>query len=376
MNPFAQTYSCRDRVELGEVTFKVLILLGMNSKFLLTGLLLAGGLLTTTLRAQLLSLPGEDNLMGNDPACYFCNPGVQNRSQSKGVELRHEYQSGFQLTSDRDPSDGAPREVALLEQTTFKFKIPVINSPSLKVLLGYEWDTEKFRFDDENLVGGDPIWRHLDERRLKTNKLSLYVTKSWNDRYYSSIRLRLSLNGDYDGLMDFDSPYRTYSAIVGIGKKVTDYEEWAAGITLSVNQVRTIPVPFFAYNKTWNEKWGIETALPGQAFVRRNVGPNNAFLLGAEFHSKFYALDWSDGPAANPDFQPTFLRYNGFRAVLHYEHRLSKWFWIYGQGGVYLPGQSRFNPIDDVAAEIDLDVGTRPLFRLGLFLAPPEEMLR
>jgi hypothetical protein len=205
------------------------------------------------------------------------------------------------------------------------------------------------------------------------------MTKSWNDRLYSSMRLRLSLNGDYKGWMDFDSPYRTYSAIFGLGKKVTDYEEWAVGITLSSNQVRTIPVPFFAYNRTWNEKWGIETALPGRAFLRRNCGRDNAIMIGAEYHSKFYALNWTDdpgGPTLNSEFEPTFLRYNGFRTVVHYEHRLSKWFWIYTQAGAYLPWQTRFNDIADVDREITLDVGMRPLFRLGLFLAPPAEMLR
>ena len=347
----------------------------MNTKSLLTSLLLTG-CTALPLWGQFV-LPGEDNLMGGDPACNFCTPGVLNRSQSKGVELRQELQAGFRLTSERDAADAPEREVSLLEQTTFKFKIPIINSLSLKFLLGYEWDTEKFRFDEVGLASSDPIWRHINERRLKTNKISLYATKRWNDRYYSSVRLRISLNGDYDGLIDFDQPYRTYSAIFAMGKKVTDYLEWAAGLTISSNQVRTIPVPFFAYNRTWNERWGLETALPGQAFVRRNIGRDNALMLGAEYHSKFYALNWTDdGPVPTPGFEPTFLRYNGFRAVLHYEHRLSKWFWAYMQSGVYLPWQTRFNPIDDVDTEIELDAGTRPVLRVGLFLAPPKELIR
>jgi hypothetical protein len=354
-------------------------LLGMKTPLLTTSLLLliCSGLFTPLRGQQVLLLPGEDNLFGGDPTCNFCTPGVHNRSQSKGVELRQEIQAGFRLASERDAADAPERRVAFLEQTTFKFKIPLINSLKIKMLLGYEWDTEKFRFEPEGLVGGHPVWRHLDERRLKTNKLSFYLTRSWNDRYYTSVRLRLSLNGDYQGLMDFDSPYRTYSAIFALGKKVTDYMEWAAGFTVSSNQVRTIPVPFFAFNRTWNERWGIETVLPGQAFVRRNIGRNNAIMLGAEFHSKFYTLNWTDdGPRPNPGFEPTFLRYNGFRTVLHYEHRLSKWFWAYAQGGLYLPWQTRFNPIADVEAEIDLDAGTRPLLRVGLFLAPPRELIR
>ena len=312
-----------------------------------------------------------------DDQPVFSRPGVRYRSQSRGVSIRYETQPKFSWDGDGAVT-GGKQQVTHLEQFTFKFKVPLLNKPQTKVLLGYEWDTEKYFFDNPGTGAGQEqtLFQLLDERRLKANKLSAYLTHSWDERFYTSGRFRMSLNGDYQGLIDFASIYRTYSGAVLLGKKVDENTEWGVGITYSSNKARQIALPFFVFNQTFNERWGVQTALPGQAYLRRNVGARmvNTFLLGATFDSRYYALN-TDGRRFDQLGQ-FFLRNNGIRAMLQYEHNFTKWTWVFAQGGYYFPVQTRFNPATDIDLDLETTVGGRPFFRVGVFLAPPKELIK
>ncbi|NJB86036.1 hypothetical protein GGR26_001804 [Lewinella marina] len=342
--------------------------------FLLALLLL---LFTAPAAAQIELEQGNLEVLTDDHPVWS-RPGVRYRSQSRGVAIRYETQPQFAWKAG-EGLKGGKQTVTHLEQFTFKFKIPLLNTPQNKLLLGYEWDTEKYFFSDpyRGFERQPTLFQLLDERRLKANKLSAYFTHSWDERFYTSARLRMSLNGDYQGLIDFGSIYRTYSAAAVYGKKVSPDEEWAVGITYSNNKARQIALPFFVYNRTFNPHWGIQTALPGQAYLRRNVGKElmNTFLLGATFDSRYYALNTEDRGNFS-ELGQFFLRNNGVRAMLQYEHNLSAWVWAFGQAGYYLPVNTRFNPASDIDLDLETTVEARPFFRVGVFLAPPKEFIK
>ncbi|MEM9836555.1 MAG: hypothetical protein AAF828_08640 [Bacteroidota bacterium] len=341
-----------------------------------------------TLMAQINvpSLEAENvsdlNFLGSqDCKSVYCKPGVRNRSQSRGLVFRYERQGGFNWSMNNAQLEGTEQRVRFLEQLTFKFKVPVINQPSFKFLLGYEWDSEKYFFDNLDPIreGVPPtMWQLLNERRLKSTKLSAYASKSWDDKFYSTFRIRLSLNGDYDGLLDFGEDYRTYSAGAGFGKKVSEDEEWGVGITFSTNKARTVVIPFFLYNKTWNDRWGLESALPAQVFLRHNINGDirNALLIGAKFDSRFYAINSLGDAGRYENLDRFFLRNNGIRTQIHYEHNLGSWFWLYAQGGMMIPVNARFNALSDVNRDLQTQMGARPFFRIGVFVAPPKELIR
>ncbi|MEL6140446.1 MAG: hypothetical protein AAFU67_02380, partial [Bacteroidota bacterium] len=209
--------------------------------------------LNAQINAPSLEAENISNILMGAPDCdkVYCHPGVRLRSQSRGLVIRYERQGSFNWSMANDRLEGAGQRVNTLEQFTFKFKIPVFNKPGFKALLGFEWDTEKYFFDDvEKISAGvtPTMWQLLDERRLKATKLSAYVTKSWDEKYYTSARIRISLSGDYDGLVSFREDYRTYSGVAGFGKKVNQDEEWGVGVTFSTNKARTVAIPFFVYN--------------------------------------------------------------------------------------------------------------------------------
>ncbi|MGB3801865.1 MAG: hypothetical protein WA952_18750, partial [Lewinella sp.] len=78
-----------------------------------------------------------------DDMPVWSRPGVRFRSQSRGLSVRYETQPEFHWDGG-NAIGGGDQHVTHLEQFTFKFKIPLLNKPRVKMLLGYEWDTEKY----------------------------------------------------------------------------------------------------------------------------------------------------------------------------------------------------------------------------------------
>lgn len=324
------------------------------------------------LTAQVRIAPDEDNISDLDNFTYV-RPGVRNRSLSKGVELRHEVHGSFNWTALDGRLGNERQEVDHVERTTFKFKIPLANQPDFKMLLGYEWNTEKYHFDFDPGEPARNLWSRLDETRLKINKFSAYFTKAWNEKAYTTLRLRLSTNGDHDGLVSFADPYRTYSAAAGYGVKPREDKEWGIGLTVSHNRVRTVVIPFLIYNITWNERWGFESALPASAYLRYNFGPDHALLVGGNYDSKMYAINWEEDRSSQNAY---WVRNGGFKVQAHYERHLFSWIYWYAEAGYYLPVNSRFNPISDPDLTLEAEVTGRPIARIGLFLTPPKDMIR
>lgn len=317
-----------------------------------------------------IPFPDEENLrLVRDG--YFSTPGVRNGTAGRGIEISQELSGGFDWEPVDEELDSPERRVRLLQNLVIKFKAPIVNQDQFKLLFGYEWNREEYKL--EPALEGAPrdIWSALDDHHLKTNKFSLYAVRSWNSRFYSTAVLRMSVNGDYAGWMDFGDHYRTYSALLAFGVKPNEDREWGFGLTFSHNDVRNIILPFFIFNRTFNDRWGLQSVLPAELYLRRNFGPTTTLLIGAEYDSKFYALNWRTIPA--PYLEGYYLRNGGVRVKAHLEQQVIPWIWIYGDAGVWLPLNSEFNLQSNVDVTLKAEPASRPFVQVGIFLSPPKD---
>lgn len=326
-----------------------------------------------SLSAQHKYLPGEDDSELAKEACILCTPGVPNKSKGKGLELFYQYNSGQGLSLTKGFQDAQINtEIEFVEKFRAKLKIPIINKASFKMIMGFEYGQEVFHYG--NISGAYAnVFESLNGRALKTNKLSLYLTKSFDEKYYGLLRLRTSFNGDYEGLINFDNRYATYSAIGLLGIKPREDIEWGVGLTFSKNARRTNIFPFLVYNQTFNQKWGVETVLPIQVFGRYNVNRNTILLFGAEYNSKEYSVDIKN---SFDDFNsPYHYKNSEINLQLVLEKKLFSWVWLNAKGGYQLPLASEFRT-DLPDYSFTAKAGGNYFFSFGIFMSPPENCLK
>lgn len=101
-----------------------------------------------------------------------------------------------------------------------------------------------YYFDE---IGPDyrPAFDYVNERILKSTGFELIVTKSFNERHYAILRLKSSYNGDYNGLVNFDSRFAVFNMTGMFGIKNTT--TWSTVSVSTLPRVFAIPSPCLSF---------------------------------------------------------------------------------------------------------------------------------
>ena len=324
-------------------------------------------------QAQVNLLPLESKVLPSKSV--FCSPGVMNTSRSRGAEFTSGFTSPFSLQIPIGSVDAATSgQVEFVESYRAKIKIPLIIKKDFKVLFGYEYNSETYHFG-ETAGFHSATFNSLDDKALRSNRYSLYATKSFNERIYSLIRLRATYNGDYDQGMTINDRYGIYSVIGGVGFKESDKKEWGLGLSysFSFSKFRTRLIPFLLYNQTFNDKWGIEAILPLQVFARYNVSKKTILLSGVEYHRSFYNADFYN--AFSNESENYYLKHSGLRSSITLEQKIAPWLWMHAKAGYQTSFTTDFHNQYDPTASFGANTSNTWFFQMGLFLSPPDRLM-
>jgi len=300
----------------------------------------------------------------------LCKPGVPNKSRGRGLEVSFLHTAKSSLNEEDGFPLTLPRSELTLQQFSVKLRAPIINKEGLKLLVGAIYRPEHYEF---NPVGADyqSIFKYLDDRTLKSTGFEGIFSKSWNERLYSSFRLRVLFNGDYSGFLNTDSRYAIYNFSGLMGIKKQDNKEWGVGINFTHSFRNTIALPFFLYNHTFNDKWGIELVLPAIIMGRYNISETSILFLGLRYNSRSYSIEVDE---ATP--QIFNLNHSEVRAAFTLEQRVHPWIWLDLTTGVQYNFSTDFDAKDNPTASFQVEPGTSPYFKIGVFLSPPDSFLK
>ncbi len=311
--------------------------------------------------------PEEVLTSENQIKCY-CKPGVRNKSRSKGLLVSYRWLGA----STFDPEDNSFTEplskYTRLQNITVDFKAPILNMDNLKLLAGYKYNAEYFDF---KRFGEDfnKVFQELDNEQFKSNSLSMILSKPLDETRYLAFRFRYSTNGDYDNFISFKSKYSIYKLLGIYAMKPNEDFEWGIGLNISKSFRRTNILPFVVINKNFNEKWGIESALPGFIFIRHNLDINNILLGGVEYGSQSYRFDFRSSIDETISYD-----YNHSEIItsIQLEHQLAPWFWANLKTGYQLNFSSDFEGKSDFSPTFNAEPSNAFYFKIGIFLSPPD----
>lgn len=315
---------------------------------------------------------GEDNDENSNFGIHcLCRPGVQGKTRSRGLEISYIYNDGGAIRAESDPLLGRPSRIDHIENLIFKLKLPLINTESIKLLAGFTHRPEKYYFDTVS-VDYQPVFRHLNGRRLKNTGFEIFGTKSFNERHYGVLRFKTSFNGDYKGLASFRSQYAVYNITGVFGIKKSDDLEYGFGLTFTNSFRNTTILPFFVYNRNFNEKWGVESVLPALAVLRYNVSPKTILTSGFRYNSRSYSLNVPD----NTRDIIYEMNHSEVRFLLSGEQNIVPWLWLDVEVGYQLNFSTDFRVDSLTEAAFQVEPDNNIYFKVGLFLSPPDTYMK
>jgi hypothetical protein len=316
------------------------------------------------------------SLVDSMAAPRFCTPGLSVKSPSRGIDIAYNlFQGGAMHPLGPQPGEQSAH-LRSLESIVVRVRAPLINRPGLKVLLGYNYVPETYRFGrlpapmtlaSGTLSAGD-VFQDINTRALKHHAFNATLFKPLNERRFLGMQLRMAYNGDYSGWLPFENRYAVYSATVVYGFKPHDRLEYGFGVNFNHNFRRTRALPFIVYNRTLNPRWGVEANFPAQARVRHHLSQGSILQLGYEYHSRAYSIDV---PRPWGGYAVYHLNHAEILAGLSWERRLNAWVWFNARGGYQFNFNTRFEGREAIATSFRANLANAPYLRMGFFLSPP-----
>ena len=321
-----------------------------------------------------LSLPAQEITPPPDPGSEFSRPGVTNSSVGKGLLVEYSRKVYGPLGYLAPDIEGIGAETSNDDRLRVKLKVPVINHPDFKFLLGYTYLQE--RFDFHYFEGNDSENPFLETHHIfKIGRLSSYFLKSINERYYVMLRGSIGAAGNFKGLMTFnDRRQRTYNASLLFGSNRDQQREFGLGVNYSNSPRRSLVLPIILYNQTFNSKWGVESIIPVVMKGRYNFSELNYIMFGTQFESREYFTDIFilDNIANNVE---SFNRQE-IQFVVNWERQLVPWLWLAVEGGYRYNFRVRLFATDFTELPaFGPDAPRSGMFaRVGIFLSPPKDL--
>lgn len=294
-------------------------------------------LITLAMLLVSVNLQAQDDDEVFDPSQYsdastvkkYCTQKTLNQTPTKLIGLGFEMNSGFKNTNAFH-AQNIKAMGGLRAQANFL----VVSTNKLIISAGGTyWGTRLFSEKPVALAPDD--MNQVYENNIYNLGANATVFKPLDEKHFVIVQGNVeSAFIPDEGKIDNISRSVFYYGSAFYGWKKGDYRMMGIGVSRTYRLGRPLIVPVFLYNRTFNEKWGIEAVLPARGHVRYNFS-NNSMLLGG------YELEGQQVDIVNSN---NFLQRGEIKPRLVFEQRLKGFFWLSLQAGYRVNG--RFNLVD------------------------------
>jgi hypothetical protein len=299
----------------------------------------------------------------------FCTQKVNYLSPTKLISIGYESQLPFHLASVG--THGMAQAISTTETHVNTFggfrlgvNTPVISRSNFILNLGLTyWNTRVALGNPErsaNFFG--------NIKALNSTGINATVFKPLNNKNFLIIQANADLNGNYRNFDELDTKGLTFSGTAIYGWKKDDNFMWGLGVSRTYRAGQVLHIPVILYNRTFNQKWGMEVILPARAHVRRNFSPSSYLMAGYEIEGNAYYL-------GNPSGAPLHLRRGELKPRIMFEQKITGFIWLSAQAG--LRYNWRFNafnsqnPTKDQKPLFDNTLGNPLYFNVSINLVSP-----
>lgn len=282
----------------------------------------------------------------------YCTQKVLNQTPQRIISIGYDYNAGFHMPGVRFPETsqfGQDFHVNQVSMLRAQVNVPVIATTKLIWQLGANYWSSQFAFKNNN--ANNQFISSLQSNALVSTGVNSTIFKPLNDRNFLIFQASADFNGVFPALGDINSKALTVSATGIYGWKTSESNMIGTGIARTYRAGRLIYVPVLLWNKTFNDRWGMELLLPAKGFVRYNFSTSSMLQVGFELEgNQFYA---NLPQSKNGD---VFIQRGEFKPRIMWDKKITGFLWFNVQAGL------RYNFRFDVMDKYDAKEETNRFF--------------
>lgn len=259
----------------------------------------------------------------------YCNQKVLNQTPQRIISLGMERMGGFDIP-DLPVSAMLPamQDFTASHMTAIKAQvnIPVISTNKLIWQLGANYWGSRIAIA---APGTNLIAKQLATHTLTSTGINTTIFKPLNEKNFLIIQASADLNGIFHELKDINSKSVTISGTAIYGWKLSEKNMVGAGLARTYRAGQIMHLPVVLWNKTFNDKWGMELLLPARGYLRYNFSTASIMQLGFELEGNQFWMN-----LANSTNGTIFIQRGELKPRIMWDKKLTGFLWFNAQAGL------------------------------------------
>jgi len=283
----------------------------------------------------------------------YCTVKVLNQTPQRILSLGYEHYTPFEMPGVYQSSN----EVRTLSLNSIpalraQANVPVISNNRIIWQIGATYWGSKLHVQNP---GNNLFGNFINHKNLLTTGINSTIFKPLNETNFLIFQASADINGIFHGIDEVTSKAITYSGSLIYGWKTSESNMIGAGIARTYRAGRLIYVPVLLWNKTFNDRLGMELLLPAKAHLRYNFSASSIVQFGFELEGNQYLIH---SPLSHQE--KAYLQRGEVKPRIMWDKKLSGFLWMNAQIGL------RYNYRFDVMNGYDAKQDNQKIFTSDL----------
>ena len=295
-------------------------------------ILLGGFLLISTIAtAQIDSTDNFDYSKFGEPegVTRYCTQKVLNQSPQKIISIGFERYGSFHMPGvAMGALLPAMQDFHINQVSSLKAQVnvPVISNNKIIWQMGANYWGSQFKVENP---GTNQFAQRINSHSFTSAGLNTTIFKPLNETNFLIIQASADVNGLFYNKSDINKDALTLSGTAIYGWKTSEKNMIGTGIARTYRAGQLIHVPILFWNKTFNDKWGMELLLPARGFMRYNFSTFNMLQAGFELEGNQFWM-----PLSNTKNGEVFIQRGEFKPKVMWDKKLSGFVWFHAEAGM------------------------------------------
>ena len=271
----------------------------------------------------------------------YCSQKVLNQTPQRILSLGYEHYGGFSMPGVSFNAKQFPTQIEIAQVNALRAQVnvPVISTNKLIWQMGVNYWSSKFNVSNPTV---NDFATALDKTALLTAGINTTVFKPLNEKNFLIFQASTDLNGLFENANAIQNKAITLSGTIIYGWKTSEKNMIGTGLARTYRAGQLMHLPVLFWNKTFNDKWGMELLVPARGFVRYNINTSNIIQAGFELEGNQFSM-----PIPSTQRDLFYLQRGEFKPRIMWDKKITGFLWFSAQVGL------RYNYRFDVMNKYD-----------------------
>lgn len=299
----------------------------------------------------------------------FCTQKVLNQTPQRIISLGFEQYGAFEMPGVSFLTRQAPAQININQVNAIRAQVnvPVISTNKIIWQMGVNYWSSKFNVANPNV---NEFATALSNNALLTAGLNTTVFKPLNEKNFLIFQASADVNGLFENVNDIQNKAMTASGTIIYGWKTSEKNMIGAGLARTYRAGRLLHVPVLFWNKTFNDKWGMELLLPARGFVRYNFSTTSMLQAGFELEGNQFLMRLPQTLSIN-----TYIQRGEVKPRIMWDKKLTGFLWLNAQAGLRYNYRfdvvNRYDAMEESQRFFSSNLGNPLFFNISLNFVSP-----